>query len=97
MKWASLRCGLLWTESVYSFGKGRDGFFGRRRRENPVQPSDCNNCAATATAITSGSLPVMPGTPIGQVMRASSSAVKPRASSRWLKVAHLVLLPMRPM
>ena len=32
----------------------------------------CRICAATLAAITSGSLPVMPGTPIGQVTRASS-------------------------
>ncbi len=35
----------------------------------------CNNSAATDTAITSGSLPPMPGTPIGQVTCASSSAL----------------------
>ena len=34
-----------------------------------------NNCAATDTAITSGSLPSIPGTPIGQVTWASSSAL----------------------
>ena len=33
---------------------------------------------------------------MGQVMRSISASVKPRASSRWRKVAHLVLLPMRP-
>jgi uncharacterized protein VirK/YbjX len=35
----------------------------------------CNNSAATASAITSGSLPSMPGTPIGQVTCESSSAL----------------------
>jgi uncharacterized protein VirK/YbjX len=35
----------------------------------------CNNSAATATAITSGSLPSMPATPIGQVTCASSSTL----------------------
>jgi uncharacterized protein VirK/YbjX len=34
-----------------------------------------SNCAATATAITSGSLPSIPGTPIGQVTCVSSSAL----------------------
>lgn len=35
----------------------------------------CSNCAATATAITSGCLPVIPGRPIGQVTCASSACV----------------------
>jgi uncharacterized protein VirK/YbjX len=36
---------------------------------------NCSNCAATASAITSGSFPSMPGTPIGQVTCASSSVL----------------------
>jgi hypothetical protein len=60
--------------------------------------SVCNNCAATATAITSGSLPPMPGMPMGQVTCASSaSGANPRSCRRLLKVAHLVWLPISPM
>ncbi len=59
--------------------------------------STCSSCAATDMAITSGALPVMPGTPMGQVMRASSAAVQPRSSSRCVKLARLVALPIRPM
>lgn len=38
------------------------------------------NCATTASASTSGSLPPMPGRPIGQVIRASTAAGMPRDS-----------------
>ncbi len=36
---------------------------------------NCSNWAATATAITSGCLPVIPGRPMGQVTCASSASV----------------------
>lgn len=40
-----------------------------------VQGSCSSNCAATATATTSGCLPVMPGRPMGQVTCVSSASV----------------------
>ena len=52
--------------------------------------------ATTAMAITSGSLPVIPGTPIGQVMRSMASRAMPCCSKRWRKRARLVMLPIRP-
>ena len=52
--------------------------------------------AATARAITAGSLPGMPDRPIGQVTRSTSSAEKPRSCRRCRKVAHFVALPIRP-
>ena len=55
-----------------------------------------NNWATTEAAITAGSLPVMPGNPIGQVTCCSSSGAKPRSASRRPKVAHLVWLPISP-
>ena len=74
-----------------------NAFMGKLSQTRNAGYRPCSNCAATATAITSGSLPSMPGTPIGQVTWASSSVVKPRASSRCLKLAHLVWLPISPM
>ncbi len=56
----------------------------------------CSNCATTAAAITSGSLPAMPGTPIGQVMRAIASGAMPRSSKRCMKRWRLVFEPIRP-
>ena len=69
----------------------------KKRNQAARNETHCSTCAATATATTSGALPVMPGTPIGQVTWANSASLKPRASRRWRKVAHLVLLPIRPM
>ena len=45
----------------------------RARIERGQAPATCSNCATAATAMTSGDLPLMPGRPIGQVMRVSSS------------------------
>ena len=55
-----------------------------------------NSCATTAAAMTSGSLPSMPGTPIGQVMRPMRSAAMPRCSKRWMKRWRFVFEPIRP-
>ena len=61
------------------------------------QPDDrCSNWATTASAITSGSLPAMPGTPIGQVRRAIASAAMPRCSKRCTKRARLLAEPISP-
>ncbi len=56
----------------------------------------CSNCATTPTASTSGSLPSMPGTPMGQVMRATIDGAKPRSHKRCSKRARLVFDPMSP-
>ena len=52
-----------------------------------------SSCASVAIAITSGSLPSMPGRPIGQVRRAAST---PSAASRERKRARLVCEPISP-
>ena len=52
-----------------------------------------SSCASVAIAITSGSLPVMPGRPIGQVRRAAST---PSVASRDRKRARLVCEPISP-
>ena len=48
-------------------------------------------------AMTAGSLPVMPGWPIGQVIRAIASGPCPAAASWAAKRAHLALEPISPM
>ena len=63
-----------------------------RRRHSPPAAA----APPRRRAITSGSLPAMPGTPIGQVMRAIASAAMPRCSKRWRKRARLVFEPIRP-
>ena len=40
-------------------------------RESETHPRAISNCAATAAAMTAGSLPSTPGTPIGQTRRAT--------------------------
>ncbi|ABM55801.1 hypothetical protein Veis_0008 [Verminephrobacter eiseniae EF01-2] len=57
----------------------------------------CSNCAATATAMTSGCLPAMPGMPMGQVTCANSCGLKPRPRRRLENAAHLGWLPISPM
>src|SRR5688572_13030109 len=52
-----------------------------------------SSCASVAIAITSGSRPLMPGRPIGQVSRAAST---PSAARRERKRARLVLEPISP-
>ena len=52
-----------------------------------------SSCASVAIAITSGSLPLMPGRPIGQVRRAAST---PSAARRERKRARLVLRADQP-
>ena len=52
-----------------------------------------SSCASVAIAITSGSRPLMPGRPIGQVRRAAST---PSAARRERKRARLVLEPISP-
>ena len=48
-------------------------------------------------AITAGSLPVIPGWPIGQVIRAIASGECPAAASWAAKRVHLALEPISPM
>lgn len=63
---------------------------------NLVRPRSISNCAATAAAITAGSLPSAPGRPIGQTRRARAFSERP-AARIWLKKrARLVADPMRP-
>jgi hypothetical protein len=52
--------------------------------------------AATAAAITAGSLPGIPGRPMGQVRRATAAGLHPRSSSCRVKRARLAREPMRP-
>ena len=52
----------------------------RERRHGPGEPRAISNCAATATAITAGSLPAIPAKPIGQTSLATrASAISRRA------------------
>jgi hypothetical protein len=63
---------------------------------NVLRPRSISNCAATAAAITAGSLPSTPGRPIGQTRRARAFSERP-AAPIWLKKrARLVADPMRP-
>ena len=59
-------------------------------------PLNCSSCASTAIAITSGSLPATPGTPIGAVRRSSAASPIPSAFSREVKRAILVSEPISP-
>src|ERR1700683_642468 len=61
-----------------------------------LDPSIWISAAATATAITAGSFPVIPGWPIGQVIRPIASGLWPAAASwAWNRV-HLTLEPISP-
>ena len=56
-----------------------------------------SRAAATATAITAGSLPVIPGWPIGQVIRPIAAGLCPAAASWAWNLVHFTLEPIRPM
>ena len=54
----------------------RPGIQGHRvTAASRLAPSTCSRAEATATAITAGSFPVMPGWPIGQVIRPIASGL----------------------
>src|SRR5205823_12641897 len=61
-------------------GRGVDGH-GAVASTAARSPRAASSAAATATAITAGSLPVIPGWPIGQVIRAIISGRWPAAAS----------------
>ena len=56
----------------------------------------CKSCAATAAAITAGSLPPMPGTPMGHVRRARALSASPASRIRLTKRTFLMADPIRP-
>src|ERR1700749_1247140 len=57
-------------------------------------PVAASSAAATATAMTAGSLPVIPGWPIGQVIRPIASGSCPASASWAAKRVHLAAEPI---
>jgi len=55
-----------------------------------------SKCAATAAAITGGSLPAIPGAPIGQTSLATRASANPAVRSWLTKRARLVAEPITP-
>ncbi len=79
---------------VEDFGAGGRVFRDAQKlRTIDIQGHKLRSCARVATAITSGSLPGMPGMPIGQVRRAVPT---PSAWRRERKRARLVREPISP-